>query len=86
MRTPKVVTPQEDPAEKAAREAEQARAEQSRTEQTQGILDSETLQRLRRFGKMKSQSVPIAAAATTAPASPLSGQQIAAQSIQNIMY
>lgn len=67
MRSPKIVAPQEDPADKATRQAEQARAESARIADTQGVLNLDTLRRLRRFGKNVQQSVPIAAAATTAP-------------------
>lgn len=47
----KSTTAAEDPATKAAREAEQARAEASRTFETQQSLSGQTLKRLRRFGK-----------------------------------
>lgn len=51
MKKPKVVLPQEDPADKAARQAEQARAETARIQETQGLLAGDTLRRLRRFGR-----------------------------------
>jgi hypothetical protein len=80
MRSPKIVPPQEDPADKAARQAEQARAESSRIAETQGILSADTLRRLRRFGKTAQQSVPITAAAASAGGASGSGSVLSAGS------
>jgi len=73
----KSVSAAEDPTLKAAREREQARVEASRTAETQLGLQSDTVKRLRRFGKAAGPAAAVGAASGSvpliAPASPGGG-------------
>lgn len=50
----------ESKADKMARESEQKRAEASQLEETQALLRSETLRRMRRFGQLAGASTSLA--------------------------
>ncbi|MFN4840187.1 MAG: hypothetical protein ACK5MB_07455 [Phycisphaerales bacterium] len=69
MRTPQA--PKEDPAVTQAREREQLRAEATRTEETQALRMSDTLRRLRRFGRL--QGAAAAAGGGVSIVSPVAG-------------
>lgn len=69
MRTPQA--PKEDPAVTQAREREQIRAEAARTEETQALRMSDTLRRLRRFGRL--QGAAAAAGGGVSIVSPVAG-------------
>lgn len=53
IKTKTVAPPTPDPAIEAARLREQRRVEAAQTDQTQAILSSETLKRLRRYGQAR---------------------------------
>jgi len=70
MRTPEA--PKEDPAVTEAREREQRRAEAARPEETQALRMSDTIRRLRRWGRLtSSQTAGGGGVSIVSPVSPV---------------